>query len=162
MLCSPLRPAQHVQAVLATLSEEQFLRAQAETPLNLAGKTGPDAYRHSPMSLAESLLCVVTFWHQDWQAPAFQIYYGLLFGLPLAVTSFNRFSRSVEACGRRLLLVLVSMYFDDACITDWSTQCRLWPMGLHTIQHLARLPLCRREAPRDGPVWSLLGPSTLF
>ena len=43
------------------------------------------------------------------------------FGLPLAVTSFNRYSKFVEACGRRLGSVLVSMYFDDATITDWAS-----------------------------------------
>ena len=37
-------------------------------------------------------------------------------GLPLAVTSFNRFSRLVEALSR--CRVLVSLYFDDATITD--------------------------------------------
>ena len=49
----------------------------------------------------------VAWWH-------FQLYTGLLFGLPLAVTSFNRYSRAVEALGRHLLAILVSLYFGDS------------------------------------------------
>lgn len=157
VLCSPLRPAQHVQAVLATLSEEQFLRAQAEDSFESGGEDWPDAYRHSPMSLAESLLCVVTFWHQDWQAPAFQIYYGLLFGLPLAVTSFNRFSRFVEACGRRLLLVLVSMYFDDACITDWSTSAGSGQWAFTQFNTLLGSPFAEEKRQEMAPSGVFLG-----
>eukprot|EP00435_Cladocopium_sp_Y103_P073341 s50_g43.t1 len=71
-----------------------------------------------PMSRGESLGCVVVWWHHEWQAPAFQLYTGLLFGLPLAVTSFNRLSRVLESLSRRLGYVLVSFYFDDATITD--------------------------------------------
>ena len=56
---------------------------------------------------------------RQWGFPAFQVYGGLLFGLPLAVTSFNRFSRLVESLARRLVYVLCTMYFDDANITDW-------------------------------------------
>jgi hypothetical protein len=43
------------------------------------------------------------------------------FGLPLAVASFNQFSRLVEALSRRLCRVLVSLYFDDATITDFKS-----------------------------------------
>ena len=46
--------------------------------------------------------------------PAFQIYTGLLFGLPLT-GSFT------EAAGRGLLLCLVPVYFDDAHLTDWGS-----------------------------------------
>ena len=87
VLCSPLRPAQHVRATIR--------RRRAE--------------------------CVVCFWRHEWQQPAFQVYAGLLFGLPLAVTSFNRYSRLVEALGRRLVLTLVSLYFDDATVGDWAS-----------------------------------------
>ena len=44
----------------------------------------------------------------------FQQCSALLFGLPLAVTSFNRYSRLMEALGRRFTYSLTSMYFDDA------------------------------------------------
>jgi len=70
------------------------------------------------MSQQESLGCVVVWFHHEWQTPAYQVYAGLLFGLPLAVTSFNRFSRLLEALTRRYCQVLTSLYFDDATTTD--------------------------------------------
>ncbi|CAE7930742.1 unnamed protein product, partial [Symbiodinium necroappetens] len=99
VLCSPLRPAQHLRATLSYMSEADLAVARAE----------------------ESRACVVCFWHDEWQQPAFQVYAGLLFGLPLAVTSFNRYSRLVEALGRRLVLTMVSLYFDDATVGDWAS-----------------------------------------
>ena len=85
------------------------------------GEDWPNAYRTCPMSDAESRACVVCWFHQGWGCPPFQLYTGLLFGLPLAVTLFDRYSRFCEAGGRRLLSLLVSMYFDDAHLTDWAS-----------------------------------------
>ena len=65
----------------------------SEAPWQGAGEGWPDAYRQSLISPEEALGCMVCFWHHQWNAPAFQIYSSLLFGLPLAVTSFNRYSR---------------------------------------------------------------------
>ena len=81
----------------------------------------PNAYRHPPIGLDEARVCVVCFWRHEWQEPAFQPYAGLLYGLPLAVTSFIRYSRLVEALGRRLVMALVSLYFDDTTIRDWGS-----------------------------------------
>ena len=100
---------------------EQLARAQECDSSETGGEDWPNAYRHSSMGFAESLGCVVTWFHQEWREPAFQIYTGPLFGLPLAVTSFNRYSRLIEALARQFLYILVSMYFDDACISDWSS-----------------------------------------
>ena len=62
--------------------------------------------------------CIVAWWHPTWKCVVAQRYYGMLFGLPNAVTSFNRWSRLAEAIVRRLLMVLFSMYFDDATMQD--------------------------------------------
>ena len=70
------------------------------------------------MSQQEGLGCIVVWFHHEWKTPAYQVYLGLLFALPLAVTSFNRFSRLLEALTRRYCQVLTSLYFDDARITD--------------------------------------------
>ena len=121
VLCSALRPAQHVQALLQGISPADMIRLSESDSLESGGEDWPDAYRHSPMSTFEASHCIVTWWHPDWQCPAYQIYHGLLFGLPLAVTSFNRYSRLSETLGRRLLWILVSMYFDDAHLTDWAS-----------------------------------------
>ncbi|CAE7846314.1 unnamed protein product, partial [Symbiodinium necroappetens] len=90
VLCSPLRPAQHLRATISYMSEAELSAARAEDAWQTGGEDWPNAYRHSPMSSEESRACVVCFWHDEWQQPAFQVYAGLLFGLPLVVTSFNR------------------------------------------------------------------------
>ena len=107
--------------MLACLSSAELSQAQASDAIEGGGEDWPEAYRHCPMDEDASRCCVVAWWHKDWGEPAFQLYTGLLFGLPLAVTSFNRYSRVAEALGRRLLAILVSMYFDDAHITDWAS-----------------------------------------
>ena len=118
-LCSPLRPAQHIQVALTCAVAADLVSAQWET----GGEDWPNAYRYCPMSYADSLACVVVFHHHEWGTPAYQLYSGLLFGLPLAVTSFNRYSRFTEALGRRLNFGMISLYFDDATITD-RADCR--------------------------------------
>ena len=117
-LCSPIRPAQHIALAMDNWTEEEILTFSTLDAWETGQEDLPSAYRYCPMSFQESLGCVVVWYHEEWQAPAYQLYSGLLFGLPLAVTSFNRFSRLVEALGRRLCKALVSLYFDDATITD--------------------------------------------
>eukprot|EP00435_Cladocopium_sp_Y103_P031497 s1905_g8.t1 len=119
-LCSPLRPAQHIALVMHEWSLEEQQHFHQDDHWETGQEDLPSAYRFCPMSRGESLGCVVVWWHHEWQAPAFQLYTGLLFGLPLAVTSFNRLSRVLESLSRRLGYVLVSFYFDDATITDWA------------------------------------------
>ena len=121
VLCSPLRPAQHIAMVAASMTWEAWHTRLEHDNFESGGEDWPNAYRHTPISEAESLCCVVCFWRTTWSSPAFQVYHSLLFGLPLAVTSFNRYSRLVEALGRRLLGCLTRLYFDDANIIDWST-----------------------------------------
>ena len=157
VLCTPLRPAQHVQAILSYLPEEDYAMAHSSDSFESGGEDWPDAYRHSPMSRQESLLCVVTFWHPDWQAPAFQVYAGLLFGLPLAVTSFNRYSRLVESLGRRLLMLTVSMYFDDATITDWKSSRGSGQWAFGSMNTLLGTPFASEKRQAMAPQGVFLG-----
>ena len=64
---------------------------------------------------------MVFFWHTELRQPVYQVYFGLLIGLPNAVTSFNRWSKLAEAVVRRLLMCLFSMYYDDATLQDWGS-----------------------------------------
>ena len=132
VLCTPLRPAQHIAAVAAAMPEELWSYCRHSDRWLGAGEDWPQAYRHSPISFDEALACVVVFWHDEWQEPAFQIYSSLLFGPPLAVTSFNRYSRFAEALGRRLLRCLVPMYNDDAHLTDLESNGKSsqWSFGV--------------------------------
>ena len=81
--------------------------------------------------------CVVVWHHRDWNEPAYQLYSGLLFGLPLAVTSFNCLSRLLESLCRRLGGVLVSFYFlESLCPVSQ----RFWPMAANEICRLVGSP----------------------
>ena len=99
VLCTPFRPAQHIALVAHFTPEAERTALLAQDAWQGAGEDWPGAYRQSPISPEEALGCVVCFWHHKWNARAFQIYSSLLFGLPLAVTSFNRYSKLVEAMG---------------------------------------------------------------
>ena len=102
--CSALQPAVHIKALAAACHAAKTNRLR-DVGIALGGEDWPDAYRYTPMEPADALGCVVVSWHPD-GGPAFHIYHGLLFGLPLAVTSFNRFSKLAEAMVRRLLFML--------------------------------------------------------
>ena len=77
VLCTPLRPALHVQAAAACLQECAWERFAQQGQWTGAGDDWPNAYRHCPMSRQEALACVVVWYHQEWQGPAFQVYHGL-------------------------------------------------------------------------------------
>ena len=119
--CSATQPAHHIEAVQGYMTQTGMIWPQGpEGRMQTAGEDWPDAYRYTPMNPTEAEACIVIWWHPQWNCIVAQRYYGLLFGLPNAVTSFNRWSRLAEAMARRLLMVLMSMYFDDATMQDWA------------------------------------------
>ena len=96
--------------------------AQSADAIEGGGEDWSDAYRYCPMDRVASLCCVVVWWHSGRGEPTFQLYMGLLFGLPVAVTSsFTRYNRVEEALGRRLLAILISLYFHDSHFTNWAS-----------------------------------------
>ena len=157
VLCSPLRPAQHIAITHRNLTPKELQQAQASDAWESGGEDWPDAYRHSPMGKPESFGCVVVWWHETWAEPAYQLYSGLLFGLPLAVTSFNRYSRLVEAFGRRFLFLLVSMYFDDAHISDWRSSKGSGQAAFETLNMLLGTPFAQEKRQVMSPDGLFLG-----
>ena len=157
VLCSALRPAQHASLALSALGVDQARKVLQEDGLEGGGEDWPNAYRHCPMSADESRACVVCWHHQEWGCPAFQLYTGLLFGLPLAVTSFNRYSRFCEALGRRLLVLLVSMYFDDAHITDWASSKGSGQQAFRELNALLGSPFADDKRQDMAPTGTFLG-----
>ena len=89
--------------------------------------------------------CVVVWHHRDWDEPAYQLYSGLLFGLPLAVTSFNRLCRLLESLYSRLGGVLISFYFDDATITDPQSARGSGQWAANEICHLVGSPFAAEK-----------------
>eukprot|EP00434_Breviolum_minutum_P029334 symbB.v1.2.025947.t1/scaffold2554.1/size89898/9 len=158
VLCSPLRAAQHIGVALRQMTPAQLLLAREGDSWESGGEDWPNAYRHSPMSREESLGCVVTWFHSEWQEPAFQVYTGLLFGLPLAVTSFNRYSRLIEALARRFLYILVSMYFDDACLSDWSSSRGSGQLAFEKFNYMLGTPFADDKKQPMKATGQFLGP----
>ena len=85
------------------------------------GEDLPDAYRYTHMVVHEADACLVVWWHPDWKTAVVQKYWGMLFGLPNAVTSFNRWQKFARAVVRRTLACLFTMYFDDGTAQDWAS-----------------------------------------
>ena len=71
VLCSPLRPAQHIAEVLRRMPPDAVNAALQSDSWETGGEDWPDAYRHSPMHPQEALGCVVTFWHHEWEEACF-------------------------------------------------------------------------------------------
>ena len=120
-LCSAFRPTQHLKAVEQAAELDGSSIVDVDDSFETGGEDLPDAYRFVPQLPAHAEACIVVFWHHQWQALAFVVYFGLLFGLPLAVTSFNRHSKFCEAFVRRFGFVFFSMYFDAATLQDWKS-----------------------------------------
>ena len=100
---------------------------------------------------------LVCWHHREWGVPAYQLYTGLLFGLPLAVTSFNRYSRFSEALGRRLLFLLVSLYFDDAHVTDWSSSKGSGQQAFRDLNEIMGSPFAEDKRQDMAPTGTFLG-----
>ena len=118
-LCSALQPGLHAQLLwlaAQTCPDRHILLASG---LETGGEDLPDAYRHVPMKPEEAWAAVVSYFDPQRGAPSFRLYYGELFGLPLAVTSFNRYPRFFQACLRRLGRVMGALYFDDLTLQDF-------------------------------------------
>jgi hypothetical protein len=91
-LCNALHPAHHL-AILKQELARQGKQLPDDELLHTGGEDWPDAYRLTPMDPEDAEACVVTYWHARRQEPVFQVYHGMLFGWPLAVTAFNRYPR---------------------------------------------------------------------
>ena len=153
VLCSALRPAQHLQCAFAYGHSP----AWPDEPWESGGEDWPNAYRYCPMNAAEAMGCIVTFFHREWQQAAFMQYTGLLFGLPLAVTSFNRYSRFVEAACRRLTFCLVTSYFDDFSITDRSCCRGSAQFAIGELNKLLGTPFSEEKQQQMSPHGTFLG-----
>ena len=133
-LCSAMRPYQHVCLLEQEMEAQGQSLATVDDSLETGGEDWPDAYRHTPQLPAEAFMAVVCFFSVKMQCVVLQLYYGQLFGLPLAVTSFNRYSRFSEAAGRRFTFTLTSKYFDDATVQDWKSAQGSGQSAVRTLQ----------------------------
>lgn len=73
----------------------------------------------------------------------------MLFGLPLAVTAFNRLPFLLQALLRRCFALLCSFYYDDATIQDWESTATRSQELVAQVMRLLGYPCA--EAKRQGP-----------
>lgn len=157
LLCSAFRPVQHVRMVAeAARAQGQSVSSVADAFVS-AGEDWPNAYRYVPQRPRHSMLCVVVFWSNRRQCLVFQVYYGMLFGLPLAVTSFNKWLKFCEALCRRLLRTMVSWYFDDATVQDWKSCAGSGQLGIGQLMIELGSPFADEKRQPSAPVGDFLG-----
>ena len=142
--CSALHPAIHLRH-LAQAARVDGASYPVDLPVFTGGEDWPDAFRFCPMDPAHARACVVVYWSAKAQAPRYRVYNGLLFGLPLAVTSFNRFPKLVEAIARRYLFLLFSMYFDDGTLQDWAVSAPTSQAELARLLDILGSPWAERK-----------------
>ena len=156
VLCSALRPAQHASLAVSALGFDRAKEVLQHDSLEGGGEDWPNAYR-LPTGRVQCRRTNLVCWHRGWGVPAYQLYTGLLFGLPLAVTSFNRYSRFSEALGRRLLFLLVSLYFDDAHVTDWSSSKGSGQQAFRDPNEIMGSPFAEDKRQDMAPTGTFLG-----
>ena len=120
-LCSAIQPRINARLLWEAKTSLQGPESVLLDRLETGGEDLPNAYRYVPMRPADSWMAVVAYWDGKVGGPRFRRYYGQLFGLPLAVTAFNRWPRFFQALARRLGGLMTSLYFDDASILDWKS-----------------------------------------
>lgn len=117
-LCSSIQPGIHLRLLSRALRYHHGPSLQPHDDFETGGEDLPHAYRSVPVRPADSWAFLVAYWNPHSHSVECRRYYGLLFGLPLAVTSFNRWPRFLQSLFRRLGFVLCSMYFDDLTVQD--------------------------------------------
>jgi hypothetical protein len=115
VLCNILHPA--ICAKLVSEEAPLCVSAPQRLDLEVGGEDLPDTYRHIPASPADHDVNIVAVKKPNGRV-FFQIIFGLLFGHSGAVMSFNRWSKFLEAVARRVLSLMVALYYDDANIVD--------------------------------------------
>ena len=78
-------------------------------------------------------------------------------GSSLACPWLSRHSRFSEALGRRLLFLLVSLYFDDAHLTDWSSSKGSGQQAFRDLNEIMGSPFAEDKRQDMAPTGAFLG-----
>lgn len=119
--CSAMQPCADVQALAAAAEWKYGPNAPLPEAVVTCGEDLPDAYRKIPMNPDSSWACIVSYPGGGGTSLRFRRYHSMLFGLPLAVTAFNRLPFLMQALLRRCFMLLCSFYYDDATFQDWES-----------------------------------------
>ena len=146
---SALQPCLHLQCLASALLRHGHALGSWHDTVVSAGEDLPQAYRKIPMQPEHSWACLVTYFDPCVQEVRFLRYHGMLFGLPLAVSGFNRLPFFLQALCRRLLRCLVTMYYDDLTFQDWNSTARASQLLIEELARLIGFPFSeeKRQAP---------------
>lgn len=134
--CSAIQPCLHLQLLQAVLGHPS---SWPDDVLS-SGEDLPQAARKTPMKPEHTWSCVVAYHSPQSSAVQFRRYHSMLFGLPSAVTAFNRLSFFLQSMIRRLL-VLASFYFGDLSYQDWASTAHSTQVAVQTFAKLCGYPL---------------------
>ena len=121
-----------------------MLVSQAEVQalvMETGGEDMPEAYRWVPADPGEGSLNVIATWSVDDNCWLFQEMYGQVFGRAAAVIIFHRVQRLLVAMIRGWLLVLCSMYYDDASLQDLAAAMGRGQRYIRALFRIVGLPL---------------------
>ena len=157
-LCTAVQPELHVRLLwraFRSIHPDWFQNDCFET----GGEDLPDAYRYVPMGPEESWACVVAY-YDPVKGPCFRRYFGMLFGLLLAVTSFNRFRTvaSVLQETRCLSCIALLRWFDCPGRQEFT---RLISVVLYRVGRAARFTIFQWEASANASWRWFSGPLAL-
>ena len=143
--CSAFQAVVHARALaqqaLLQGAEAQLSRQTLET----GGDDMPEAYRWVPAGPSEGSLNVIATWSVDDNCWLFQEMYGQVFGRAAAVINFHRVQRLLVAVIRRWLLVLCSMYYDDASLQDLAAAMGRGQRYVRALFRIVGLPLAEAK-----------------
>ena len=103
----------------------------------------PEAYRWAPADPKEGALNVIATWSVDDDCWMYQEMFGQVFGKAAAVINFHRIQRLLVAMNRRWLLVLCSMYYDDASLQDLAAAKGRSQRYVRALFRMVGLPLAQ-------------------
>ena len=119
--CSAIQPCLHVQALAKAFALRGVDLESWPDSISTFGEDLPHAYRKIPVRCDHSWACIVAHYDPHSKQPRFRRYHGILFGLPLAVSAFNRLPFFMQALARRLLALPLSCDFDDVTCQDFAS-----------------------------------------
>ena len=119
-LCSAFQPALHTRLIWEEAQAAGADLAGEHIELETGGEDLPDAFRSIPCRPEDLDVNIVAARDPQSRRMMYQQVEAMLFGFSSAVMGFGRWSRFLEALGRRILALLWSMYVDDGSLTDAS------------------------------------------
>ena len=121
------------------------------------GEDLPDAFRWVPNAEEDNDVNIHGMHHEERGQWVYQVVYGMVFGKAVSVVAFYRLHRLLQSLGRRWLMLLLSLYFDDATIQDLTTARGRGQLHLNELSELLGFPFATEKHVPLGPSADFLG-----